>query len=73
MPSSYSEGYVADLVAEHDRKNLVAIEKARETGRINDEAAKYLSELYSASLLWFQEVFYCLGKCFGAPKAPVMR
>lgn len=73
MPSSYSEGYVADLVAEHDRKNLVAIEKARETGRINDEAAKYLSELYSDSLVWFQEVFYFLGKCFGAPKAPVMR
>ena len=23
--------------------------------------------------MWFREVFYFLGKCFGAPKAPVMR
>lgn len=73
MASSYSEGYIADLTAEHDRKNLAAIENARVSGRINDEAAKYLSELYSNSMDWFREVFYFLGKCFGAPKAPVMR
>lgn len=73
MPSSYSEGRVADSVLEHDRKNLAAIELARQSGRINDEAARYLSELYSDSMQWFREVFYFLGKCFGAPKAPVMR
>lgn len=70
---SYSEGYAADLTAEHDRKNQQAIEEARQSGRINDEAAAYLSELYSDSMRWFREVFYFLGKCFGAPKAPVMR
>ncbi len=73
MSSSYSDGYAADLAAEHDRKNQEAIANARASGRINDEAAEYLSELYSDSLDWFREVFYFLGKCFGAPKAPVMR
>ena len=73
MSTPYSEGLVADLTAEHDRKNLRIIDDARKSGRINDEAAKYLSELYSDSMQWFREVFYFLGKCFGAPKAPVMR
>lgn len=73
MPDSYSESYAADLTADNDRKNLAVIEAARLSGRINDEAAHYLSELYSDSLMWFREVFYFLGKCFGAPKAPVMR
>ena len=73
MSTQYSENYAADLTAENDRKNLMAIEAARQSGRINDEAAKYLSELYSDGLTWFREVFYFLGKCFGAPKAPVMR
>ena len=61
------------LVMEHDRRNLAAIERARAAGRINDEAAQYLSVLYSDGLGWFRELFYFLGKCFGAPKAPVMR
>lgn len=73
MSTQYSESYAADLAAENDRKNLAAIEAARSSGRINDEAALYLSELYSDGLNWFREVFYFLGKCFGAPKAPVMR
>lgn len=73
MSTQYSVNYAADLTAENDRKNLMAIEAARQSGRINDEAAKYLSELYSDGLTWFREVFYFLGKCFGAPKAPVMR
>lgn len=73
MSEKYSESYAALLSAEHDRKNLLAIEKARKSGRINDEAAQYLSELYTDSFIWFREVFYFLGKCFGAPKAPVMR
>lgn len=73
MSEKYSESSAALLSAEHDRKNLLAIEKARKSGRINDEAANYLSELYTDSFIWFREVFYFLGKCFGAPKAPVMR
>ena len=73
MITPYSESSAADLAAERDRKNQVAIEQARKSGRINDEAAAYLSELYSDGMLWFREVFYFLGKCFGAPKAPVMR
>ena len=60
-------------IADNDRRNLDVIERARQSGRINDEAADYLSVLYSDSLKWFREVFYFLGKCFGAPKAAVMR
>ena len=73
MITPYSESSAADLAAERDRKNQAAIEQACKSGRINDEAAAYLSELYSDGMLWFREVFYFLGKCFGAPKAPVMR
>lgn len=73
MSGQYSESYAADMTAENDRKNLAIIEEARASGRINDEAAKYLSELYTDGFTWFREVFYFLGKCFGAPKAPVMR
>lgn len=61
------------MVAERDRHNLAAIERARESGRINDQVAKYLSVLYSDGMQWYREVFYFLGKCFGAPKAPVMQ
>lgn len=73
MIAPYPENYIVDMVADHDRKNLDAIEAARAAGRINDEAATYLSRLYSDSLKWYREVFYFLGKCFGAPKAPVTR
>ena len=45
-------------VADRDRRNLAAIERARTSGRINDEAARYLSVLYSDGLGWFREVFY---------------
>ena len=73
-PNGYSDSFYAeDLTADNDRKNQAVIEQARAQGRINDEAAAYLSELYSDSIKWFREVFYFLGKCFGAPKAPVMR
>lgn len=60
-------------VAEHDQHNLDAIERARQSGRINDDAARYLSVMYSDGMNWFREMFYFLGKCFGAPKAPVTR
>ena len=61
MTSSYSESDAANLSADNDRKNLGIIENARVAGRINAEAAAYLSELYSDSILWFREVFYFLG------------
>lgn len=73
MKNTFSDTYAFDMTADNDRKNLAVIEKARQQGRINDEAASYLSELYTDSMFWFREVFYFLGKCFGAPKAPVMR
>lgn len=68
-----SDTYAADLAADNDRRNQEKIERARLDGRINDEAAAYLSELYTDSYTWFREVFYFLGKCFGAPKAAVLR
>ncbi|MDE6481687.1 MAG: hypothetical protein K2L25_02600 [Alphaproteobacteria bacterium] len=68
-----SNAEIQAMVADNDRRNLAVIERARASGRINDEAARYLSVLYSDGLGWFREVFYFLGKCFGAPKAPVMR
>ncbi|MBD5391594.1 hypothetical protein HDR66_02195 [bacterium] len=64
---------IAARVAEHDRRNLDVIERARASGRIDDAAAGYLSVLYSDGMRQFREVFYFLGKCFGAPKAPVTR
>ncbi len=63
----------ADMTADHDRKNLEDINRALDEHRINDEAAEYLRTLYSEGMLWFREVFHVLGKCFGAPKAPVVR
>lgn len=73
MKPAHADTYTADMVADNDRKNQAVIEAACASGRINDEAAKYLSVLYSDSQTWFREVFYFLGKCFGAPKAAVMR
>ncbi len=69
MPEVYAEA----LTINQDIKNLASIDKALETGRINDEAAEYLRTLYSDSMMWFREVFHVLGKSFGAPKAPVMK
>lgn len=68
-----SESYAADLTADNDRKNLVDIEHALNEHRINEEAAEYLRTLYSDGMDWFREVFHVLGKCLGAPKAPVVR
>ncbi|MBQ8293905.1 MAG: hypothetical protein IJX89_00775 [Alphaproteobacteria bacterium] len=68
-----TDNLTAARVADNDRKNLAAIDAACASGRINDEAAAYLKILYSDSMHWFREIFYVLGKCFGAPKAAVMR
>ncbi|MEE1029700.1 MAG: hypothetical protein UIC65_01615, partial [Alphaproteobacteria bacterium] len=58
---------------DNDAKNLAAIDRALENGRIDDTSAEYLRDLYSDSMTWLREVFYVLGKTFGAPKAPVMK
>jgi len=66
-----NENYARDITFEHDRKNLAAIDNALKSGRINIEAAEYLRTLYYDSMDWFRQVFYVLGKCFGAPKTAV--
>ena len=68
-----SDSWAQDIAADNDRKNLCAIERAVVDGRINQEAGDYLKNLYSDSIHWFREVFFILGKCFGAPKAAVMK
>ena len=70
---SKSDTFAVDLTADHDRKNLADIEHALAEHRINEEAAEYLRSLYSDGMDWFREVFHVLGKCLGAPKAPVVR
>ena len=64
--------WAADITADHDRKNLAEIEHALAEHKINDDAAEYLRTLYSDGMDWFREVFHVLGKCLGAPKAPVV-
>ena len=73
MKNSVSDTYAADITADHDRKNLDDINRALADHRINEEAAEYLCTLYSDGMDWFREVFHVLGKCLGAPKAPVVR
>ncbi len=73
MNDGMPDGYAEILTLERDRKNLSIIDKAVESGRINEEAAEYLRTLYSDSMSWFREVFHVLGKSFGAPKTAVMQ
>lgn len=68
-----ADSWTQDIAADNDRRNLATIDRAIADGRINDEAGEYLKMLYSDSLHWFREIFYILGKCFGAPKAAVMK
>ncbi|MBR2412139.1 MAG: hypothetical protein IKB10_00520 [Alphaproteobacteria bacterium] len=67
-----ADTWAQDITNDNDRKNLGIIDKAVESGRINNDAGEYLKNLYSDSMSWLREVFYVLGKCFGAPKAAVM-
>jgi len=60
------------LTADHDRHNIEYVAKVRASNRINDEAADYLTRLYSNGMDCYREVFHILGKCFGAPKTAVM-
>ena len=55
----------------HDEKNLSIIDDALKSGRIDIATHEYLTNLYTDSMDWFREVFLYIGKCFGAPKAPV--
>ena len=73
MKNTEPDTQAADLTADHDRKNLADIDKALSERRINAEAAEYLRTLYTDGMDWFREVFHVLGKCLGAPKAPVVR
>lgn len=73
METPWPDNYARDITADNDRKNLRAIQDAIDNGRINNDTAEYMTRLYSCGMDWFREVFYFLGKCFGAPKAPVMR
>jgi len=68
-----SDSWAQDIASDNDRKNQEIIDRAVAEGRINDEAGECLKYLYSDSMHWFREVFYVLGKCFGAPKAAVMK
>ena len=55
----------------NEEKNLEIIRAAKDSGRIDDATYEYLKLLYSDSMSHFREVFLHIGKCFGAPKAPV--
>lgn len=68
-----SDTWAQDVTADNDRKNLFAINKAVTEGRIDADAGEYMERLYSDSMTWLREVFYVLGKSFGAPKAAVMK
>lgn len=58
-------------IAQHDKKNLTEIQNALDSGCIDAAAAEYLKSLYADGMRWFAEVFYVLGKCFGAPKTAI--
>ncbi len=73
MLDKKAENYAWAISEDNDRKNAQEIDRALTAGRINEQAADYLKELYSDSLGKFRQVFYILGKCFGAPKAAVMK
>ena len=67
LPDAWRKTYA------RDSENRAAIDDALASGRINAEAADYLKLVYADSMDWFREVFHFLGKCLGAPKAPVLR
>ena len=55
----------------NEEKALGIIRDACDMGRIDDATKEYLETLYTNSMDLFREVFLHIGKCFGAPKAPV--
>ena len=73
MYSFGAETWAQDITHDNDNRNMDKIEYALENGRIDVNTAEYLKRLYTDSMHWFREVFYVLGKSFGAPKAAVMK
>lgn len=71
MSDDHPETSLEKKITEHEKKNFAAIDKALKSGNINQEAADYLISMYSDSMIRYREVFQVLGRCFGAPKAPV--
>jgi len=65
------EEKVLSQTSEHDKKNLKEIQHALDSGRIDAAAAEYLNNLYNDGMYWFRELFFVLGKCFGAPKTAI--
>jgi len=55
----------------NEQKSLDIIRRAYESGCIDVATREYLETLYTDSMALFREVFLYIGKCFGAPKAPV--
>jgi len=54
-----------------DGKNIAAIKRAFDEGRIDLDTKNYLDLLYGNGMHWFREMFYILGKSLGAPKTAV--
>jgi hypothetical protein len=66
-----NEQSVALKVVGNESKNLSAIERAFNEGRMDAEARDCLVRLYSDSMNRLRDMFYILGQCFGAPKTAV--
>lgn len=73
MAKIQSDNQAEILTLNNDRKNIDAIVRARDAGRINDDAMEYLTYMYTDGMVWFREIFHVLGKCFGAPKTSVVQ
>lgn len=58
-------------IFENDAKNLAVISDALAAGKINADAAKYISAQYTDSMDKCRQIFYIMGRAFGAPKAAV--
>ena len=62
---------VLSKTLDHEEKCRGVIRDACSAGRIDDTAREYMETLYTNSMDLCREVFLYIGKCFGAPKAPV--
>ncbi|MCL1902633.1 MAG: hypothetical protein FWG18_03345, partial [Alphaproteobacteria bacterium] len=56
-----------------DEKNVAAVARAFDDGRIDADTRDHLTLLYSDGLRWYREMFYILGKYLGAPKTPIFK
>ena len=55
----------------NEEKAIDIIRDACAVGRIDTATREYMETLYRDSMALFRELFLHIGKCFGAPKAPV--